>query len=111
MNTALSTWPPNAASLRRVNAFERSNWYRFTCIALMLWWIVSLYPLIATQHVEEDLRREAEEAAQATSEGSLTNQIIVVSFALLGGLYLPRALRLLRTRKEVMWPLCLLGAY
>src|SRR5207247_7898440 len=63
------------------------------------------------QHVEEDLRSGAEATAQATSEGSLINQVIVLSFAILGGLYLLRALRVLRTRKEVLSPLYLLGAY
>ena len=114
MNTALNIWrtaAPRTSSFRRVSEFERSNSYRLTCIALTLWWIAFLYPLIAAQHVEEDLRSGAEATAQATSEGSLINQVIVLSFAILGGLYLPRALRVLRTRKEVLSPLYLLGAY
>jgi len=113
MNTALNMWTaaPRTASLRQVSEFERSNSYRLTCIGLTLWWIASLYPLIAAQPLEEDLRSAAELSAQATSEGSLINQVIVISFAILGGLYLPRALRVLRTRKEVLSPLYLLGAY
>jgi len=113
MNAALNIWTaaPRTVSLGRVSEFERSNSYRLTCIALTFWWIASLYPLIAASHVGEDLRSGAEAAAQATSEGSVINQLIVVSFAILGGLYLPRALRVLRTRKEVLPPLYLLGAY
>src|SRR5207247_216340 len=76
-----------------------------------LWWIASLYTLIAAQHLEQDLRSAAEISAQATSEGSVINQVIVVSFAILGGFYLPRAIRVLRTRKEALSPLYPLGAY
>src|SRR6266550_1516741 len=113
MNTTLSAWTaaPRTLPLTRVNEFERSSSYRLTCIGLTLWWIASLYPLIAAQHLEQDLRSAAEISAQATSEGSVINQVIVVSFAILGGFYLPRAIRVLRTRKEALSPLYPLGAY
>src|SRR5437870_9635366 len=113
MNSALNTWTaaPRTVPLTRVSEFERSNSYRLTCIGLTLWWIASLYPLIAAQHLEQDLRSIAESSAQATSEGSVINQVIVVSFAILGGLYLPRALRVLRARKDALTLLYLLGAY
>jgi O-antigen ligase len=91
--------------------FERSRSYRLTCVGLFLWWIASLYPLIPAHELEEQLRSAADTTAQATSEGSVINRVIVVSFAILGGLYLPRALRVLRTRKEVLSLLYLLGAY
>src|SRR5438876_3536456 len=113
MNTTLSAWTaaPRALPLTRMNEFERSNSYRLTCIGLTLWWIASLYPLIAASHLEQDLRSIAESSAQATSEGSVINQVIVVSFAILGGIYLPRALRVLRARKDALTVLYLLGAY
>jgi O-antigen ligase len=66
---------------------------------LLLWWIVSLYPLLAARNIEEG------DAALSTAQGNLTNQILVISFAILGGLYLPRAIRELRGRTGILFHL------
>lgn len=102
---------PNTRSVDHIKVFERSSSYRLTCIALTIWWLAFLYPLIATRSVEDDLQLGADQSAQATSEGSLTNQIIVVSFAVLGIVHLPHALRVLRKRREMIWPVCALAVY
>ena len=98
---------PHTALFERVTEFERSRSYQLTCVALLLWWIGSLYPLMAVS----DIELANQDAAVATAQGSLINQLIVISFAILGGLYLPRAMHALRTRQEVRSLLYLLGAY
>jgi len=98
---------PRTPSLARAIEFESSRSYRLTCIALFLWWIASLYPLMAVYDIEEQLQQ----APEATEKGSLPGQLLVISFAILGGFYLPRAMRALRGRQEVRSLLYLLGAY
>jgi O-antigen ligase len=91
----------------RLTEFEGSWSYRLTTIALLLWWIAYLYPLIAVNDVEEAWPW----AAAATAEGSLTNRLLVLSFAILGGIYLPHAIRALRLRREAQSLSYLLAAY
>jgi exopolysaccharide production protein ExoQ len=98
---------PYARSLNDVPRFEGSPRYRLTCLLLALWWIASLYPLMAPQNVTEQLQM----AADATAQGSRQNQVIVISFAILGGVYLPSALRVLRTRQDARRLMYLLGIY
>ena len=62
---------------------------------------------MAVYEIEEQLQQ----APEATEKGSLPGQLLVISFAILGGLYLPRAMRALRGRQEVRSLLYLLGAY
>jgi len=62
---------------------------------------------MATQEVTEQLQTSAD----ATAQGSRLNQVIVISFAVLGAIYLPAALRVLRNRKDARLLLYLLGAY
>jgi O-antigen ligase len=85
--------------------FEASLSYRLTSIGLLFWWVAYLYPLTGVYDVEENL------AAQATTEGSLQNRLLVISFASLGAIYLPRAIRVLRTRQQARVLLYLLMTY
>jgi len=103
MRTARSYSPSIYLPLR----LESPSRYWLTCLALGVWWIASLYPLMAPQEVTEQLQTSAD----ATAQGSRLNQVIDVSFAALGAIYLPAAIRLLRSRKEVRLPLYFLGAY
>jgi O-antigen ligase len=103
----VSVAPPHTAPFEPVIEFERSRSYRLTCIGLLLWWIASLYPLIAVRDIEERLQ----EAARDTAQGSLINQLLVISFAILGSQYLPRAIRALRSSEELRSLLYLLAAY
>src|SRR6476659_5736676 len=103
MLTAFSYTP----SVHLLPRFEGSRRYRITCLALGIWWLASLYPLMATQEVTEQLQTSAD----ATAQGSRLNQVIVISFAVLGAIYLPAALRVLRNRKDARLLLYLLGAY
>src|SRR5436309_126655 len=107
----VSIAPPHPAAFERVTEFERSRSYRLTCIGLLVWWIASLYPLMAPHSPEEQLNQEAATTAQETTQGSLINQSLVLSFALLGAIYLPRAIRGLRARQQTRQMVYLLGAY
>jgi O-antigen ligase len=94
-------------TLRRAATFEQSAQYRITCWALLLWWIASFYPVVSLGDVSESLAG----ASQSTSQGSLFNQLLVLSFAALGSLYLPRAYRELQTRVQGRTALLLLSIY
>lgn len=85
--------------------FEASWPYRLTIIGLVFWWVAYLYPLITVADIEDP------PAVQGTMEGSLANRLLVISFAGLGGMYLPRAIRALRVRREVAPIFYLLGGY
>jgi O-antigen ligase len=98
---------PRVPSLARAIEFEGSRSYRLTCIALILWWIASFYSLMAMYDIEDRLQ----EAAEATEKGSLPNQLLGISFAILGAFYLPSAIRALRARPEARSLFYLLGAY
>jgi exopolysaccharide production protein ExoQ len=99
--------PRRRIAFWRLTEFEASWSYRLTTIGLLLWWIAYLYPLIAVNAVEESFPW----AAEATAEGSLTNRLLVFSFAILGGIYLPHAIRALRQRREAQWLSYVLAAY
>lgn len=85
--------------------FEASWCFRLTIIGLVLWWVAYLYPLITVADIEDP------PAVQGTMEGSLANRLLVISFAGLGGMYLPRAIRALRVRREVAPIFYLLAGY
>ena len=78
---------------------------RLTTIGLALWWVAYLYPLITVADIEDP------PAARGTAEGSLANRLLVISFAALGGMYLPRAIRALQVRREVAPIFYLLAGY
>src|SRR6266849_1982405 len=82
--------PQHRAFWGRETEFEASWSYRLTIIGLVLWWVAYLYPLIPVVDIEDP------PAVQGTMEGSLANRLLVISFAGLGGMYLPRAIRALR---------------
>jgi O-antigen ligase len=75
--------------------FERSVHYRLMCLVLLGWWIAFLYPAVATDSILQDLQR----AGESTEQGSLSNQIIILTFAALGFLHLPRAVGVLRSNE------------
>jgi O-antigen ligase len=103
MNTSIASrrW----VLLGRVTEFEASWSHRLTVIGLALWWVAYLLPLTAAYDIEENF------AAEATREGSLANRLLVISFAGLGAIYLPRAIRTLRVRQEARSLFYLLAAY
>src|SRR5215469_6151489 len=79
--------PPAAAETGE--AFERSMHYRSMCVLLLLWWLVYLYPLVSLNDIVSNLMV----AGEATQQGSLYNQALVIAFAAFGLIHLPRALR------------------
>ncbi len=101
----VSIAPRDRAFGGRVTEFEASWFYRLTIIGLVLWWVAYLYPLITVVDIEDP------PAVQGTMEGSLANRLLVISFAGLGGMHLPRAIRALRVRREVAPIFYLLAAY
>ena len=92
---------------RAAPVFERSQAYWLTCCLLLIWWLASLYPLMGTIDISEGLK----DAAGGTARGSLANQLLVVSFALLGAAYLMPALRRLLSSRSSRHVLVLLGGY
>ncbi len=67
----VSIAPPHPAAFERVTEFERSRSYRLTCIGLLVWWIASLYPLMAPHSPEEQLNQEAATTAQEMLIGAI----------------------------------------
>jgi O-antigen ligase len=103
----MRTAPLYSQSVQLVGQFEGTRRYRLTCLALVAWWIASLYPLLAVQDVAEQVKS----AADATAQGSRLNQAIVISFAALGAFYIPAAMRVLRGRPHARSLTYLLGGY
>ncbi len=93
--------------LSQAPTFERSTQYHLTCGALLLWWIASFYPVLTLGDTAEALAS----AAEATAHGSLSTQLLVISFAALGALYLAPAYRALRTRVQGRTAILLLSVY
>jgi O-antigen ligase len=93
--------------LSQAPAFERSTQYRLTCGALLLWWIASFYPVLTLGDAAEALAS----ASESTANGSLPTQLLVISFAALGALYLAPAYQALRTRIQGRTAILLLSAY
>jgi O-antigen ligase len=97
---------PRLTSLGRPTLFELLTSCRVTSAALLVWWLASLYPLW-DRGLEDNLRS----AADATTTGSLGNQLLVLSFALLGAVHLPQAIPALRARRESRILFGVLGVY
>ena len=77
----------------RDDGFERSLHYRSMCVALTLWWLAYLYPLVTIHDIVGNLMS----ARESTSQGSIYNQALVVTLAAFGMVHFPRALRSLRS--------------
>lgn len=76
-------------------AFERSMHYRCMCVLLLLWWLAFLYPLVSLNDIVSNLMV----AGEATQQGSVYNQALVIALAALGLPHLQRALRSLASRQ------------
>jgi O-antigen ligase len=75
--------------------FESAPLYKLTCVLLFGWWLAYFYPFLSLDSISLGLAQ----AGEATEQGSLYNQLLVVSFAALGVLHLPYASGFLRTRR------------
>ena len=77
--------------------FESTLQYQATCLALLLWWLGFLYPIVSINDIVGNLMT----ASASTEQGSLYNQLLISTFAVIGLLYWPHTGRLLRSRQGV----------
>ena len=77
-------------------SFERSSQYRIMCVLLATWWMAFLYPHIAIN----DIVAGTLAAGDATTDGSLYNQIVLLCWAVFGIVHFPRAVRALQCRQS-----------
>ncbi len=72
---------------------------------LLVWWLALIVPLLA--HSPRDV--SSTDAAQGAVQGSLRNQVLIVSFALVGSLFLPAAMK--RLNPAFRWVAALWALY
>ena len=77
---------------------------RLVSIYLLIWWLILISPLATYEPREVGAR-----AVESTASGSLQNQLMVISFGLVGMLFLPAALS--RINRAFWWVLGLWALY
>jgi hypothetical protein len=75
--------------------FESTLPYHATCLALLLWWLGFLYPIVSVNDIVGNLMT----ASASTEQGSLYNQLLISAFAAIGLLYWRYTGRMLRSRQ------------
>ena len=80
---------------RAAFAFERSTHFRIMCVLLAAWWVAYLYPHIIIDNIAAGLMT----AGEATAEGSLYNQLLLIVWAGFGIIHFPRAVRAVKSRQ------------
>jgi hypothetical protein len=76
--------------------FERSLHYRIMCALLAAWWLAYLYPQVTIYDVVGSLMS----AGDATAQGSIYNQALLICWAGFGIVHFPRAVRALQSRQS-----------
>jgi len=87
---------PFGPARRVALAFERSSHFRIMCVLLAAWWMAFLYPHIMIDNIAAALVT----AGEATAEGSLYNQLLLIVWAGFGIIHLPRAVRAVQSRQS-----------